>query len=126
MERFRHHYGYKESLKWKIFYGDGSTITDEDSAPENVPKRNVQVIVMEDKDCGRYIDRGNDFYLWRDWGWYSADAYGLWDYLEQPGKKIVLFGRTISNRDFKKLFAVAVNDPYLPEKTSFDSHERQP
>ena len=113
-------------LKWKIFYGDGSTITDAESEPENVPKRNVQVIVMEDKDHGRYIDRCNDFYLWREWGWYSSDHFGLWDYLEQPGKKIVLFGRTIGNAEFKAIQTMAIDDNYLPEKTSFGSHERQP
>lgn len=116
-----------KALKWKIFYGDGSTATDQEYEPENVPKRNVQVVVMEDLDHGRYIDRGNDFYLWRDWGaWYSSDIYGLWDYLEQPGAKIVLFGRSLPNKEFKRLQTMAIDDDYLPEKTSFGSHERQP
>ena len=119
----------KQQLRWKVFYGDGSTFTDEDGPPELAPKRNVQAVGQECHDHGSVICRCDDFYIWAEFDgryqWQGVDYFGLWDYLIDPGSKVVLFGRTIGNREFKALTGKIYDDPYLPGKSGYYAGERK-
>mgnify|MGYP001822894045 CR=1 FL=1 len=113
--------------KFKIWYDDGSTYSD--GPPELAPKRGVQVIAQSDKDCGRTICRSDDFYVYQEydgvWSFQGVDQFGLYDYLIEPGYKLVLFGRTIGNDEYRSILQCAVNDPDLPAKTSWQADERR-
>jgi len=117
-------------VNWKIYYGDDSTFSDQDGSPWCAPARNVQVIVMSDKDHGWRTQAGDDYYVWdcRDgetrW-WGLKDRFGLYDYLIEPGYKRVLFGRTITSDRFSVIFKRASNDPDFPKKTAFANKERK-
>ena len=115
-------------LRFQIWYGDGSTYTDEDGPAEDAPKLNVQLVLVEDRDHGRYVCTSNDFYVWDDFGgertWQGSDQYGLWDYLSRPGSKVVLFGRNLGNAEFRSLLTRALADTYLPQKTGNHPGER--
>ena len=50
--------------KWLIFYGDNTTFSDQDGPPDQVPSNNVQVIAVEDEDCGRVLLNSKDYYWW--------------------------------------------------------------
>ena len=91
-----------EALRFRIYYGDGSTYdgeTDEDAF--FAPATDVQVILQEDSDSpvGWKIVHGKDLrghYCWRDGVWYLTDQSGYEDYLMCiPGPKKVLFGRSM-------------------------------
>lgn len=114
---------------WKVWYSDGSTFSSSDGPPELAPKRGVQAIACSDREHGRVICRSNDFYIWSvfdgEWGWQGVDYFGLWDYLQDPGSKIVLFGRTIGNAEYRQLINRVVNDPELPAKTAWHAEERR-
>ena len=118
-------------MNWKIYYGDGSTFSSQDGSPWIVPARDVQVIVMIDKDHGWRTQAGSDYYVWdgRDgetrW-WGLKDDFALYDYLIDPGYKRVLFGRTITSDQFSKIFKQATEDPDFPQKTAFANKERKP
>ena len=113
--------------RWKIFYGDGSTFTDKDGRLELVPKCNVQGIAVEDDTLGRRIESSEDFYIWtpENGGWRGANHFRMAEYLMEPGYKLVLFGRTLDDMDFRKLWDRISRDTYLPPKSGFTRKERR-
>ena len=54
------------SLKWKIYYDDGSTYSDELGDPFEAPARGVQIIAIEHPEVGRELLGKEDFYWYRD------------------------------------------------------------
>jgi len=114
-------------LHWKIFYSD-SSYTDQDGSPENAPKRDVQAIAVEDEVAGRRIERSENHYIWvPDRGcWRGVDKFGLYDYLIDPGYKVVLFGRTLSEEEYSAAWTRIAKDDYLPAKSAILRNERRP
>lgn len=112
-------------LDWKIYYGDRSTVSNLDCSPEQVPKRNVQGILVRDDNVGRRVERQTDNYVWKENGWVGVDQFGLFDYLIDPGFKIVLFGRTIGYNEYSALIDLMVHDPDFPVKSGFTPLERR-
>lgn len=110
--------------KYKIFYGDGSTYSNKTGPPERAPKRNVQAITVEDDVIGRRIEATNDYYIYTTHSWRGCDNFGLFDYLIEPGVKLVLFGRSLSDSEYKAIRDVATKDPYLPAKSAIGINER--
>ena len=104
--------------RWKIYYGDGTTYSNEDGLLEDAPGINVQVIAQADATVGRRLLDSDDFYWWSDDRWDCGDIFGLWDYLTRPGFKKVLFGRNLHDGDFWKILARARVDPDLPAKSA--------
>lgn len=116
-------------MRWKIFYGDGTTWSNTDGPPEDAPCRDVQVIVAMDhgkrilmhggvegvETEGRAINPSALGYYWFENGWWTISDYlGLIDYLMRPGHKIVKFGRTIDTAVFHQIMARAIADPDFP------------
>lgn len=116
---------------WKIYYGDGSTYSNEDGPPEKAPKVNAQVIILEDKSHGWSNVSGEDYYVWEDRGkgfmWWGCDRTGL-DYFlfHSPGKKIALMGRFIEDDHFDEIMKRAHQDDYFPGKSGYRANERMP
>ena len=115
-------------MKWKIFYPDGASYSSDDGDPALAPKRGVQAIAVTDSMIGRRIERSENFYIWTpaNGGWRGADKFGLFDYLIDPGYKIVLFGRTLSEDEYRKIWDRVSNDSDLPPRSAVSSSERMP
>lgn len=108
------------SVKYIIYYGDGTTVTDE-TPPEKCPKQNVQIIVQVDDQYGWHTVMRGDYYVW-DWygpGWCGVDFGGLIDYLTSEGWKTIVVGRTLPSEKFDALFVEAMNTRYLPKEDYF-------
>jgi hypothetical protein len=109
-------------MRWKVYYGDGSTFSDKDGPPSQAPTLNVQIIIVRDDDpnsqLGRYPVHRFDYYWWDDPEWFGGDLFGLFDYLSRPGDKRVLFGRTISNADHQAIVDAALADTDLIRRSS--------
>lgn len=114
-------------MRYKIRYGDGTTYTDLDGEPQNAPKRNVQVISQTCDLVAHRIERDNDYYVWDESynGWKGCDQFGLYDYLIDPGFKIVLFGRQLTNEEYSAILTEATRDPDFPKKDSWAKSERR-
>lgn len=112
-------------MKWRIYYGDNSVFDDIQGTAWEVPARDVQMIAVADPEHGWYLCRSNDYYWYLPEmdAWQGGDIFGLWDYLIEPGKKRVLFGRTISNSEFQKILTRAYNDQ---PKTGWQPGEWRP
>lgn len=105
-------------LNWRIYYGDGSTFSSADGAPQDAPALNVQVIVQRDPDVGRALVSGHHYYWFHDSEWYGGNDAGWYQYLFWPGYKIVKFGTTMGNRAFIDIVTRAGNDPDFPPKSA--------
>jgi hypothetical protein len=113
-------------MPWRVYYGDGSTWSDEDGDPSQAPALNVQAVAVADPTVGRFIYSQRDFYWYDDNQWYGADHFGLWDYLSRPGWKRVLFGRSLPRAEFEAVMKRAIEDPGLPDKSAWDEREARP
>ena len=87
----------------KIYYSDG-TVYEGDKPPA----RDVQVIVQEHPDVGWHTQSGYDYYIWRGGRYVGVDLFGLYDWLLDT--KGVLFGRTITRKDFDIVMKRALDD----------------
>jgi hypothetical protein len=115
-------------MKWRIYYGGGSTFSSEDGAPVDAPRRNIQCIVRVDEEVGRYIERMDNFYVWcsdRE-NWKGVDRFGLYDYMLYEKHTVILFGRTITEKEYKAIYDRAVNDSGMLRKSAMSTHERKP
>lgn len=110
-------------MLWRIFYGDCSTFSSADGPADLSPGLDVQAIVQPDPDVGRHVLSRFGYY-WLDRGeWYGGDLFGLFDYLQRPGHKVVRFGRTISNARFREIIRAATEDPNFPRKSAWKPDE---
>lgn len=106
---------------WRVYYGDGSTFSNEDGGPEFAPALDVQAIVQpvhDEYEPGRHVLSGRDglrdYYVWlgdEHQSWDIVDSFGMWDYLQRPGWKRILLGRTIPTARFREILYRATHDP---------------
>ena len=113
--------------KYKIFYDDGTTITDEICPINKIPKRGVQGIVVADPSLGRRTEHSSDFYIFvpTRGTWRGVDYFGMYDYMIEPGFKLVLYGRVLSDEDYRKFWDLMLSDTYLPPKSATGAKERK-
>ena len=104
-------------IDWKVYYGDGSTLSNEQVEAENLPGRNIVCIINRHLDVGRQIVTRHDYY-WFDEVWSGGDVFGLYDYLLIPGWKKVLFGRTLRTDQYEKILSSAFLDSDFPIKSA--------
>ena len=107
-------------MSWRVYYDDGE-FSSGDGPLEAVPTLGVQVIVKRDTadpidNVGRRVLDRADYYWWDSdvQEWYGGDTFGLFDYLQRPGLKKVLFGRSISTERFIAIRNRALADPDFP------------
>lgn len=96
--------------KWRIYYGDGSTFSNLEGTPEDAPCVNVMCAAYYDEDNRRRLAHSADYYFYEGGRWYGVDLFGLWDYLSQPGLKLVKFGRMIGDAQYRAVMSKAMND----------------
>lgn len=133
-------------FRWRIYYGDGTTFSDAEGAPEDAPAWNVQAIIQTDRDHGRNIQTARDYYICRYERWLGCDLIGvldhliMMDYLDQDEVAIdtgqlllhatqdglVKAGRHIPYDEFVKIWRVANSDPDFPHRTAYGVEEWKP
>jgi hypothetical protein len=113
-------------LNWKIYYDNGNTYSDGDGSVEDAPGLGVLGISIADSIVGRHLVSRRDYY-WYDLGrWFGGDVFGLWDYLQRPGFKKVIFGRSTTNEDWNTALKRMLEDPDLPPKSAWSDDEIRP
>ena len=97
---------------WVIYYGDGSTFSNDDGKPEDAPCTGVLAVCCFNMDNQRSIHASKDWYIYDeqpiykdiDYGmWYGADWGGLYQYIARPGKKIIKLGALVSDPTWRKM-----------------------
>lgn len=106
--------------KWKIFYSDGSTFSDEDGAPSEAPKRGAQVICIEEGRCGRRVLKLSNYYMWSPtlnrWLDQESETSVFLRAAQEPWT-VILFGEYLIEKQFETILIAAHNDPYIPMVT---------
>ena len=111
--------------KFKIFYADGSSYTDEDGRPDAAPKAGVLMVVVEDKKLGRIIEQGGPYYVYDGLQFRNVNEAGYYMYMFSPGYKLVLFAQAVSDNSYANFLSAAISDPYLPPKTDVSESEAE-
>lgn len=101
-------------MDWRIYYGDGSTFDNENGGPEMAPCGRVICVSFYDEDNRRKICHYADYYIWDGKRWFSASDSGFWQYMGEPGFKVVKFGREIGDLAYRAVMSKAMNDPQMP------------
>lgn len=119
------------TVKWKIYYSDGSTFSSEDATPFSLERRvGVQVIIQEHLDKGWIALSGYDYFMWDDKGagakWWKGDEAGFFQYITQPGSKCILLGEWVDDVVYNKILERAQKDRMFCNKTGYKNYERQP
>lgn len=107
-------------IRWRLYYGDGTTFSNQDGTPDEAPGCNVMCAASYDGDNRRKMAGSADYYVFEadmspDGRWLGVDLFGLWDYLARPGWKAVKFGRMIGDEQYRRVMAHAVADLPLEE-----------
>lgn len=110
--------------RWKIYYGDGSTFSNEDGEYYMAPTLCVQAIVLGDEDVGRLLIHGFTSYWWLYGEWFGGDRNGEFQYdIKRGVLKYKVFGETISNKKFDEILKRAMTDDYFPMKSAIHPRE---
>lgn len=107
-------------LKWKIYYDDGSTFSNEEGEPEDAPGFGIVTIVQADPYVGRAVCDGWDFYYWveEEQKWWGSDWLGFIDRLtHRLPCRAVSAGRMASEEVWSRCRELAKHDPDFPPKS---------
>lgn len=99
-------------MRWRIYYDGGDVFTDEDGPPDRAPAVGV-LAIAQPPGTGARAEFNCDFYWWHEplERWVGGDLFGLVDYLQRPGWKRVLFGRTVARSEYDRIVTAALADP---------------
>lgn len=103
-------------MRWKIFYANGSTFSDQDGKPQDAPKRGVQIVHVEDGRCGRRVLKYGDYYVWSPTlgRWVEAlDATAVIQRAHIEPWLVILFGEYLLEADFQRILIAAHEDDYI-------------
>lgn len=97
-------------MSWRIYYGPDNHTDGSGPGPTGDRARGIQVILQHHPDVGWYTQNSSDYYIWHEQEkrWVGVDIFGLFDFLLESG--LVLFGRTITNREFQAVMDRVVED----------------
>ena len=102
-------------MRFRIYYADGM-YSDTDGDIFDAPAWGVQFVTTIGPG-GRWWGRYGEDYYWLDGDIIEGgDLGGLFDYLQRPGPRKVLFGRTIPDDQWSVLTERALHDPDYPQR----------
>lgn len=108
-------------MDWKVYYTENRTYN---GSVENVPIWEVLLIVERDRNHGRKIVSGGDYYIFDNERWQSVDSVGMLQYMARPGMyKRFLVGVMIDDDDWNEVVKKARNDPDFPVQTALHGYE---
>jgi hypothetical protein len=120
-------------MKWRIYYGDGSTFSSVDGGPSDAPPDNVVCIAYADDpkrpdSIGRAVVNTWDWYIYRKDvnEWWGVDLQGLVDQMKHCFDDVgaVVQGRCVPNDDYNRIVSTAKTDEGLPKRSGNRNREK--
>ena len=103
-------------MVWKIYYADGATFSDLDGSWNDAPSDGVVCVVVTDKDYGRYVLNGLNYYYAQPNGDAEDKAHtndiGPQLRAQCPWLK---FGVGIAREKWQEILVRATKDPDFPK-----------
>lgn len=135
------------ALRWRLYYGDGTTFSDSDGPWDAAPSLNVQALITESDEVGYEVNEGSGGFIHNYIWWpgeaypWGVDQYGTLDYLVAVGALAegdsmttlsladltaagVKLGRSISTDRWREIISTARADDYFPTKQGRTRAER--
>jgi len=112
-------------MKFRVYYADGATFEGDFSSINSLPKWGVVAIVQADKEHGRKIISGGDYYVYEledDFGWVACDKESVYYYREMGYPKD-LIGVMVSTKKWTRIMKAAHNDPGFKTQTALHLYE---
>lgn len=119
-------------VRWRIYYGDGTTFDNTMGDPVDAPAYNVQCIVSIEpgmdneqliKDSGKLLLHNWQYYLYRsDLGWFGCFTdFDLLDHFiaYAPVITAVKKARTVPHKDYVSVMSRAMGDVDFPDKSAW-------
>ena len=120
-------------MRWKIFYGDGSTFDNTQGDPADSPVFDVQCIVQLDflpKISPHYVGRlnitGGDWFWWNGEYWQTGDLFGLLDAAIHGKCVIARQGRMLPAHIYNEIYKQAVTDSDFQQQSAQRIRDEQP
>ena len=112
-------------LRWRIYYGDGSTFDSSLGKPDDAPAFGVQTVVEQDDSVGRTILAGFDWYYYHveSGKWWGSDIHGLLDKLLFR-IEVVAISQGRNSADFDEILQRSIDDPDFPKKAGRVAREK--
>lgn len=120
-------------VEWIIWYADGTTFSSDEGGPEQAPKEGVIVVGVRDQQVGRRLLHSGDYFCWQhdnlgaqnsEWVVHNSD--GLKYYLSRPFEVgIYIIGYNLTGLKWQMIYADAMGDKRLPDKTGWDWREAE-
>lgn len=107
---------------FRIYYAGGTWY---DGPAFNAPALGVLVIVERDSEHGHRLVTGGDYYTWHSGRWWACDLFGLYDYLIYCAPSKVLFGRMVTNEEYRRVYNMADSDVEFPNRTAWGVYEKR-
>ena len=116
------------AIQWKIYYANGSTWTNEQSNPSNIPDRYRVVCIQQlEPVLNREIVNRWELYRWvaSDGLWFGTSDEGVVDRLLHPRPVLgVLAGIRLPRAEFETFYLAAINDPdFSATQKNYDNWE---
>lgn len=108
----------EKEIKWRIYYGDKSTFDSSMGGPADAPSTGVICIVQDNKYHGFVVTAFKDFYWRENDEWWGSDQAGFWQYMFEPGTKVVKFGVSVPTELFTEIMSQANRDKDFGVKNS--------
>jgi len=107
---------------FKVYYANGDMYS---GTPDGAPLLGVALIMQSDKNHGRTVVTGGDFYVWNPERecWISGDKYTKQYYAEAMGWEIALAGVMMHLEDYIKVWKQAEADQDIPARTAYYANE---
>jgi hypothetical protein len=125
----------EDTIKWRIYYDNGSTFDNTQGKPWEAPGRGVVCIVQIDpsprnKSVNTQVLVGHAYYWFHvEWGyWLHSDIYGIIDLLTNDRDRSVCavkMGRWLDYLVFEDIMERAYHDPDFPKKSGASKVERR-
>jgi hypothetical protein len=112
-----------DTIRWRLYYDDGSTYDNGCGLPEDAPKYGALVVGQVSRTDGWRTHRGGDFFVYRSDldQWLPADIHGLVDHCLFFCRQVraVVKGRYVTDERYNAIKRLAVIDPDLPVPSEF-------
>lgn len=108
-------------MRWRIYYADGSTFSNETGAPHEAPAYGVQAICQPEPDVGLETLHAFDYYVYMEGEWTGLSGHdGLVDHVTAYAPRIeaLVVGRQIPRQQYQAIMRRALHDPDFPRKSA--------
>ncbi len=95
------------TIRWKIWYDDGTTFSSDDGSPEDAPVDGILAILEKRSDNTIMNHQNNEYYYWTGENWVSGELASMLGWLRRDFTDLK-YGRWGNDSIMKQVVAESV------------------